>query len=57
MMQRAERIYTLDLIKDMKTYCVKIALHIALYKKQVDYYNWTAYEIIMNELTLISPSI
>ena len=29
----------IELIKDMKIYCVKIALHIAFYKKQVDYYN------------------
>ena len=31
--------YPIELIKDMKVYCVKIALHIAFYKKQVDYYN------------------
>ena len=41
----------------MKIYCAKIALHIAFYKKQVDYYNWTAYEMITNELALILPTI
>ena len=41
----------------MKVYCAKIALHIAFYKKQVDYYNQTAYEIITNELALILPTI
>ena len=40
----------------MKVYCVKIVLHIAFYKKQVDYYNQTAYEIITNELALILPT-
>ena len=41
----------------MKIYCVKIAPHIAFYKKQVNYYNQTAYKIIMNEFALISPTI
>ena len=46
--------YLTQLIKDMKIYYVKIALHRDYYKKQIDYYNWTAYEIITNELALIS---
>ena len=41
----------------MKIYCVKIALHIAFYMKQVDYYNQTAHEIITNEIALILPTI
>ena len=41
----------------MKVYCAKIAPHIAFYKKQTEYYNWTAYEIITNELALILPTI
>ena len=45
--------YSIELIKDMKFYYVKIAPHIAFYKKHVDYYNQTAYEIITNELALI----
>ena len=28
-----------------------------LHKKQIDYYNWTTYEIITNELALILPTI
>ena len=41
----------------MKIYCAKIVPHIAFYKKQIDYYNWTVYEIITNELALILPTI
>ena len=47
----------MELIKDMKMYCGKIAPHIAFDKKQIDYYNQTAYEIIKNELALILPTI
>ena len=36
--------YSIELIKEIKICCVKIALHIAFYKKQVDCYNQTAYE-------------
>ena len=46
-----------SLVKDIKVYCAKIVLHIAFYKKQIDYYNKTAYEIITNELALILPII
>ena len=49
--------YLTQLIKDMKIYCVKIALHTDYYKKQIDYYNWTAHEIITNELALILPTL
>ena len=48
--------YPLGLINEIKEYCVKIAPHIAYYKKQVEYYNWTAYEILTNELALILPT-
>ena len=41
----------------MKIYCAKIVLHLAFYKKQIDYYNQTAYEIITNGLVLILPTI
>ena len=54
---KSRKDYPIEHIKDMKIYCVKTALHIAFYKKQVDYYNWTAYEIITNELALILPTI
>ena len=45
--------YPLGLINEVKEYCIKIALHMAPYKKQEDYYNCTAYEILANELALI----
>ena len=34
--------YPLGLINEIKEYCIKIAPHIAHYKKQVHYYNYTA---------------
>ena len=40
----------------MKNYCVKIAPYVYYYKKQIDYYNQTAYEIKTNELALILPT-
>ena len=40
----------------MKNYCVKIAPYVDCYKKQIHYYNWTAYEIITTELALILPT-
>ena len=55
--EKSRKDYPVELIKDMKINCVKIGLHIAFYKKQVGYYNWTAYETITNELALILPTI
>ena len=51
---KMNRNYPLGLIDEIKEYCIKIALNIAFYKKQVDYYNWTAYEILTNELSNIA---
>ena len=48
--------YPLGLINEIKEYCNKIDLHITYYKKQVDYYNQTAYEILTNELAPILPT-
>ena len=48
--------YPLGLVNEIKEYCIKIAPHIAYYKKQIDYYNCTAYEILTNELALILPT-
>ena len=48
--------YLLGLIQEVKDYCVKIPLHIAYYKKQIEYYNQTAHEILTNELALILPT-
>ena len=39
----------------MNNYHIKIAPCVDHYKKQIDYYNWTAYETITNELVLILP--
>ena len=46
-----------SLVKDIKVYCAKIVPQISFCKKQIDYYNQTAYEIITNELALILPTI
>ena len=48
---------TLGLIDDIKTYCIKIAPHIEYYKKQIDYYNQRATDILTNEIALILPTI
>ena len=48
--------FPLGLIEEVKDYCVKIALYIAYYKKQIKYYNQTAYKILTNELALILPT-
>ena len=45
--------YPTQYIRDMKIYCVKMAPYVDYYKKQIDGYNWTAYEIMTNELALI----
>ena len=48
--------YPLGLINEVKEYCIKIAQYVAYYKKQIEYYNHTAYEILTNELALILPT-
>ena len=47
--------YPLGLIDEVKEYCLKIAPHIDYYKKQIEYYNQTAYDILTNEIALILP--
>ena len=37
-------------------HCKRIAPYVKFYKKQIDYYNHTAYEILQNEIGLILPS-
>ena len=37
-------------------HCRRIAPHVKFYKQQIDYYNWTAYNILQNEIGLILPS-
>ena len=44
---------TLGLIDEIKTYCIKIAPYIEYYKKQIEYYNQTATDILTNEIALI----
>ena len=34
----------------------RIAPYVKFYKQQIDYYNWTAYNILQNEIGLILPS-
>ena len=48
--------YPLGLIDKVKEYCVKKALHINYYKKQIEYYNQTAHAILTNEIALILPT-
>ena len=48
---------TLGLIEEIKTYCVMIAPYIQYYKKQIEYYNQTATDIMINEIALILPTI
>ena len=43
----------------MKPYikhCKRIAPYVKFYKKQIEYYNCTAYEILQNEIGLILPT-
>ena len=47
---------TLGLIKKIKTYCVKIAPYIQYYKKQLEYYNQRATDIMTNEIALMLPT-
>ena len=37
-------------------YCLKIMPYIEFYKKQIEYCNHTAYELLMNEIGLILPT-
>ena len=48
--------YNIGMIEEIKQYCVKIALHIDYYRKQIEYYNQTAFDILTNEIALILPT-
>ena len=48
---------SLDLIVEIKTYCVQIAPYIQYYKKQIEYYNQTTTDIMTNEITLMLPTL
>ena len=36
-------------------YCRRISPYVKFYKQQIDYYNWTAYNLLQNEIGLILP--
>ena len=37
-------------------HCRRIAPYVEFYKQQIDYYNWTAYNLLQNEIGLILPN-
>ena len=37
-------------------HCQRIAPYVRFYQKQIEYYNWTAYNILQNEIGLILPT-
>ena len=37
-------------------YCRRLAPYVKFYKQQIDYYNWTTYNTLQNEIGLIFPS-
>ena len=43
-------------IPNMKNFCRKIIPFIDFYKKQIEYYNQTAHEILMKEISLLMPN-
>ena len=43
-------------IPNLKAYCKKIVPYVNLYKKQINYYNCTTYEILSKEISLILPT-
>ena len=45
-----------NLIKEIKTYCIKIAPYTQYYKKQIEYYNQTATDIMTNKIPLMLPT-
>ena len=51
--QPSEHLKELRYIK----HCRRIAPYIKFYKQQIDYYNWTAYNLLQNEIGLISPNL
>ena len=51
-LNNSKKRYLLRYIK----YCRRIAPYVKLYKQQIDYYNWTAYNLLQNEIGLILPN-
>ena len=48
--------YNIGMINEIKHCCDKIAPHIDYYRKQIEYYNQTASDILTNEIALILPT-
>ena len=48
----SRKCYLLRYLRD----CRRIAPYVKFYKQQIDYYNWTTYNILQNEIGLILPS-
>ena len=44
------------MIEEIKQYCLKIAPYVDYYRKQIEYYNQTASDILTNEITLMLPT-
>ena len=44
------------MINEIKQYCVKIVPHIDYYRKQIEHYNQTAFDILTDEIALILPT-
>ena len=45
--------YPYDYIPTLKAYCKKTVLFVDFYKKQIEYYNHTTYEILTKEISLV----
>ena len=48
----SKKSYLLKYIK----HCRRIAPYVKFYKQQIDYYNWTAYNLLQNKIGLILPN-
>ena len=48
--------FSIGMNDEIKQYCIKIVPHIDYYKKQIEYYNHTASDILTNEIALILPT-
>ena len=53
---KLRRCYAIGMIDEINQHCIKIALHIDYYKKQKEYYNQTAFDILTSEIALILPT-
>ena len=47
----SKKCYLLKYIK----HCRRIAPYVKFYKQQIDFYNWTAYNLLQNKIGLILP--